>query len=139
MAAHDLNSSANPPDSSSCIWLPLAAGFFSATALARNIPHAYPSINEERSRNAGAAIWQVRSFRLSRQACLAVISTVLQESELAAYASPRVPESNNYPQKSEDRDEDSIGKFPQEKGRAQDRIFRMSPEQGKYMDIIFRE
>ncbi len=88
----------------------LVAGLLSATALARSVPRAYPGINEEQSRNAGAAIWQVRNYRLGRQACLAVISTALQESELEVYANPRVPESYKYPHNREGGDQDSVGK-----------------------------
>lgn len=82
----------------------------SATALARSVPRAYPGINEEQSRNAGAAIWQVHNYKLGRQACLAVISTALQESELEVYANPRVPESYNYPHNRVGGDQDSVGK-----------------------------
>ncbi|KAJ4147986.1 hypothetical protein LMH87_002476 [Akanthomyces muscarius] len=118
----------------------LVAGLLSATALARSVPRAYPGINEEQSRNAGAAIWQVRNYRLGRQACLAVISTALQESELEVYANPRVPESYKYPHNREGGDQDSVGMFQQRKAYYPDIAADMDPARstGQFLDAMLR-
>ena len=92
------------------------AGLMSCAALARSIPHlaprAYPGLDDTQSRNADGAIGEVRAEGLPRQACLAVISTALQESTLHIYANPAVPESLNYPHDLEGGDQDSVGKYP---------------------------
>lgn len=84
-------------------------------ALARSIPkisaRAYPGLDDVQSRNADGAIGEVRAEGLGRQACLAVISTALQESTLHIYANPAVPESMNYPHDLEGGDQDSVGKL----------------------------
>ena len=84
-------------------------------ALARSIPkiaaRAYPGLDDIQSRNADGAIGEVRAEGLGRQACLAVISTALQESTLHIYANPAVPESMNYPHDLEGGDQDSVGKL----------------------------
>ncbi|KAM3451190.1 hypothetical protein MY5147_001204 [Beauveria neobassiana] len=74
---------------------------------------SYPGLDAVQSRNAAAAIGQVRAEGLSRQACLAVISTALQESTLHIYANPVVPASMNYPHDLVGGDQDSIGMFQQ--------------------------
>ncbi|KAJ6783785.1 hypothetical protein PWT90_04388 [Aphanocladium album] len=89
------------------------AGLLSGTALARNIPRAYPGIDEAQSRNAGAAVWQIQQYGLGRAACLAVMATALQESELLVYANPRVPQSMQYRHDREGGDQDSVGMFQQ--------------------------
>lgn len=87
-------------------------------ALARSIPkisaRAYPGLDDVQSRNADGAIGEVRAEGLGRQACLAVISTALQESTLHIYANPAVPESMNYPHDLEGGDQDSVGKLPRQ-------------------------
>ncbi|KAM3551672.1 hypothetical protein ARSEF4850_007755 [Beauveria asiatica] len=89
----------------------------SSTALALVMPNStalgFPGLNHVQSRNAKAAIDQVRAEGLNRQACLAVISTALQESELQIYANPIVPASMNYPHDKVGGDQDSIGMFQQ--------------------------
>ncbi|KAM3549707.1 hypothetical protein MY1884_008610 [Beauveria asiatica] len=89
----------------------------SSTALALVMPNStalgFPGLNHVQSRNAKAAIDQVRAEGLNRQACLAVISTALQESELHIYANPIVPASMNYPHDKVGGDQDSIGMFQQ--------------------------
>lgn len=72
---------------------------------------SYPGLDDVQSRNAAAAIGEVRAEGLNRQACLAVISTALQESTLHIYANPAVPASMNYPHDLVGGDQDSIGKF----------------------------
>lgn len=93
------------------------ASLLSGAALARSIPtlvaRGYPGLDDVQSRNADAAIGEVRAEGLGRQACLAVISTALQESTLHIYANPAVPESLNYPHDLEGGDQDSIGMFQQ--------------------------
>ncbi|KAK8149327.1 hypothetical protein G3M48_007415 [Beauveria asiatica] len=74
---------------------------------------SYPGLDAVQSRNAAAAIGQVRAEGLNRQACLAVISTALQESTLHVYANPVVPASMNYPHDLVGGDQDSIGMFQQ--------------------------
>lgn len=71
----------------------------------------YPGLDATQSRNAAAAIGEVRAEGLNRQACLAVISTALQESTLHIYANPVVPASMNYPHDLVGGDQDSVGKF----------------------------
>lgn len=75
----------------------------------------YPGLDDVQSRNARAAIGEVRAEGLPLQACLAVISTALQESTLHIYANPVVPESYNYPHDLEGGDQDSVGMFQQRK------------------------
>lgn len=72
---------------------------------------SYPGLDDVQSRNAAAAIGEVRAEGLNRQACLAVISTALQESTLHIYANNVVPESLNYPHDLVGGDQDSVGKF----------------------------
>ncbi|KAM3441631.1 hypothetical protein MY4824_001409 [Beauveria thailandica] len=88
-----------------------------STSLALVMPNStalgFPGLNHVQSRNAKAAIDQVRAEGLNRQACLAVISTALQESELQIYANPIVPASMNYPHDKVGGDQDSIGMFQQ--------------------------
>ncbi|KAM3528584.1 hypothetical protein MY4038_005819 [Beauveria bassiana] len=88
-----------------------------STALALVMPNSttlgFPGLNHVQSLNAKAAIDQVRAEGLNRQACLAVISTALQESELQIYANPVVPASMNYPHDKVGGDQDSIGMFQQ--------------------------
>ncbi|OAA40511.1 NLP/P60 protein [Beauveria brongniartii RCEF 3172] len=88
-----------------------------STVLALVMPNStalgFPGLNHAQSRNAKAAIDQVRAEGLNRQACLAVISTALQESELQIYANPIVPASMNYPHDKVGGDQDSIGMFQQ--------------------------
>ncbi|OAA46511.1 NLP/P60 protein [Beauveria brongniartii RCEF 3172] len=74
---------------------------------------SYPGLDAVQSRNAAAAIGQVRAEGLNRQACLAVISTTLQESTLHVYANPVVPASINYPHDLVGGDQDSTGMFQQ--------------------------
>ncbi|KAJ6780040.1 hypothetical protein PWT90_01212 [Aphanocladium album] len=74
---------------------------------------SYPGLDAVQSRNAAAAIGEVRAEGLNRQACLAVISTALQESTLHIYANPRVPASMNYPHDLVGGDQDSVGMFQQ--------------------------
>ncbi|KAI1815589.1 peptidase M23B [Poronia punctata] len=74
---------------------------------------SYPGLDDVQSRNAAAAIGEVKAEGLNRQACLAVISTALQESTLHIYANPAVPESLNYPHDLEGGDQDSVGMFQQ--------------------------
>ncbi|KAI0401871.1 peptidase M23B [Xylaria palmicola] len=74
---------------------------------------SYPGLDAVQSRNAAAAIGEVRAEGLNRQACLAVISTALQESTLHIYANNVVPESLNYPHDLVGGDQDSIGMFQQ--------------------------
>ncbi|EJP62867.1 peptidase M23B [Beauveria bassiana ARSEF 2860] len=89
----------------------------SSTVMALVMPNSttlgFPGLNHVQSRNAKAAIDQVRAEALNRQACLAVISTALQESELQIYANPVVPASMNYPHDKVGGDQDSIGMFQQ--------------------------
>ncbi len=89
------------------------AGLMSTGAFAMTVPsveaRGYPGLNDVQSRNAKAAIGEVRAEGLNRQACLAVISTALQESELQIYANPRVPASMNYPHDKVGGDQDSVG------------------------------
>ncbi|KAH8708943.1 hypothetical protein HC256_008873 [Beauveria bassiana] len=89
----------------------------SSTVMALVMPNSttlgFPGLNHVQSRNAKAAIDQVRAEGLNRQACLAVISTALQESELQIYANPVVPASMNYPHDKVGGDQDSIGMFQQ--------------------------
>lgn len=73
----------------------------------------YPGLDSVQSRNARDAIGEVRAEGLGRQACLAVISTALQESTLHIYANPAVPASMNYPHDLVGGDQDSVGKFQQ--------------------------
>ncbi|TQV93832.1 peptidase M23B [Cordyceps javanica] len=93
------------------------AGLMSTGAFALTVPNiearGYPGLNDVQSRNAKAAIGEVRAEGLNRQACLAVISTALQESELQIYANPRVPASMNYPHDKVGGDQDSVGMFQQ--------------------------
>ncbi|KAI0423478.1 peptidase M23B [Xylaria sp. FL1042] len=74
---------------------------------------SYPGLDDVQSRNAAAAIGEVRAEGLNRQACLAVISTALQESTLHIYANNAVPESLNYPHDLVGGDQDSVGMFQQ--------------------------
>ncbi|OAA70416.1 Chitin-binding, type 1 [Cordyceps fumosorosea ARSEF 2679] len=74
---------------------------------------SYPGLDATQSRNAAAAIGEVRAEGLGRQACLAVISTALQESTLHIYANPVVPASMNYPHDLVGGDQDSVGMFQQ--------------------------
>ncbi|KAF2962922.1 hypothetical protein GQX73_g10649 [Xylaria multiplex] len=74
---------------------------------------SYPGLDDVQSRNAAAAIGEVRAEGLNRQACLAVISTALQESTLHIYANNAVPESLNYPHDIVGGDQDSVGMFQQ--------------------------
>ncbi|TQV90718.1 peptidase M23B [Cordyceps javanica] len=74
---------------------------------------SYPNLDAVQSRNAAAAIGEVRAEGLNRQACLAVISTALQESTLHIYANPAVPASMNYPHDLVGGDQDSVGMFQQ--------------------------
>ncbi|KAJ3498337.1 hypothetical protein NLG97_g1199 [Lecanicillium saksenae] len=74
---------------------------------------SYPGLDAVQSRNAAAAIGEVRAEGLNRQACLAVISTALQESTLHIYANPAVPASMNYPHDLVGGDQDSVGMFQQ--------------------------
>lgn len=71
----------------------------------------YPGLDAVQSRNAAAAIGEVRAEGLNRQACLAVISTALQESTLHIYANPAVPASMNYPHDLVGGDQDSVGMY----------------------------
>ncbi|TQS31365.1 hypothetical protein Golomagni_08355 [Golovinomyces magnicellulatus] len=93
------------------------ASLLSGAAMARSVPvlaaRGYPGLDDVQSRNAEAAIGEVRAEGLNRQACLAVISTALQESTLHIYANPVVPESLNYPHDLEGGDQDSVGMFQQ--------------------------
>ncbi|KAJ6781190.1 hypothetical protein PWT90_05967 [Aphanocladium album] len=93
------------------------AGLMTTGALAAAVPSIearnYPGLNDVQSRNAKAAIGEVRAEGLNKQACLAVISTALQESELQIYANPRVPASMNYPHDKVGGDQDSVGMFQQ--------------------------
>lgn len=89
----------------------LVAAALTGTTLARNVPRAYPGINEAQSRNAGAAVWQIQQYRLGRAACLAVMATALQESELQVYANPNVPESMQYRHDRVGGDQNSVGTF----------------------------
>lgn len=93
--------------------LAFVAGLMSTGgAFAAAVPveaRGYPGLNDVQSRNAMAAIGEVRAEGLNRQACLAVISTALQESELQIYANPRVPASMNYPHDKVGGDQDSVG------------------------------
>lgn len=75
---------------------------------------SYPGLDAVQSRNAAAAIGEVRAEGLNRQACLAVISTALQESTLHIYANNAVPASLNYPHDLVGGDQDSIGTFLEE-------------------------
>lgn len=70
----------------------------------------YPGLDATQSRNARAAIGEVKKEGLGRHACLAVISTPLQESTLHIYANPAVPASMNYPHDLVGGDQDSVGK-----------------------------
>ncbi|KAI1420524.1 peptidase M23B [Xylaria sp. FL1777] len=74
---------------------------------------SYPGLDDVQSRNAAAAIGEVRAEGLNRQACLAVISTALQESTLHIYANNAVPASLNYPHDLVGGDQDSVGMFQQ--------------------------
>ncbi|KAF7548361.1 hypothetical protein G7046_g8703 [Stylonectria norvegica] len=74
---------------------------------------SYPGLDATQSNNAAAAIGEVRAEGLNRQACLAVISTALQESTLHIYANNAVPASLNYPHDLVGGDQDSIGMFQQ--------------------------
>ncbi|KAI1260635.1 peptidase M23B [Xylariaceae sp. FL1019] len=74
---------------------------------------SYPGLDDVQSRNADAAIGEVRAEGLNRQACLAAISTALQESTLHIYANNAVPASLNYPHDLVGGDQDSIGMFQQ--------------------------
>ena len=69
-----------------------------------------PGLDATQSRNAQGIIGEVRAEGLPRQACLAAISTALQESELYIYANPVVPASMNYPHDRVGGDQDSVGK-----------------------------
>ena len=95
----------------------LLASIASGAAIARSVPkltaRAYPGLDDTQSRNAEAAINEIRAEGINpgRQACLAVISTALQESTLHIYANPAVPESMNYPHDLVGGDQDSVGKF----------------------------
>lgn len=93
----------------------LSVGLMPLAALGYSIPkisaRGYPGLNDVQSRNAEAAISEVRAEGLNRQACLAVISTALQESELQIYANPTVPESLNFPHDQVGGDQDSVGTF----------------------------
>ncbi|KAI0190565.1 peptidase M23B [Astrocystis sublimbata] len=72
-----------------------------------------PGLDDVQSRNANDAMGEVRAEGLSRQACLAAISTALQESTLHIYANNVVPESLNYPHDIVGGDQDSIGMYQQ--------------------------
>lgn len=89
-------------------------GLMSTGAWAVAVPaieaRGYPGLNDVQSRNAKAAIGEVRAEGLNKQACLAVISTALQESELQIYANNRVPESLKFPHDKVGGDQDSVGK-----------------------------
>lgn len=92
----------------------IIAAIMASVTVARNVPiasRAYTGITEEQSRNAGAAVWKIQQYGLGRQACLAVMATALQESELLVYANPRVPESMQYRHDREGGDQDSVGMF----------------------------
>lgn len=69
----------------------------------------YPGLDSVQSRNARDAIGEVRAEGLNRAACLAVISTALQESTLHIYGNPVVPASMGYPHDLEGGDQDSVG------------------------------
>ena len=91
----------------------LLGALASSAAMARSIPklqiRQIPGLNEVQSRNAEAAIGEVRAWGLNRHACITVIATALQESELQIYANPVVPESMNYPHDIVGGDQDSVG------------------------------
>lgn len=89
----------------------LVASLLSATSMAATLAPRYPGLDATQSRNAAAAIGEVRKEGLPRQACLAVISTALQESTLHIYANNRVPASLKYPHDLVGGDQDSIGTF----------------------------
>ncbi|KAM3509636.1 hypothetical protein MY11210_006236 [Beauveria gryllotalpidicola] len=95
----------------------LAPAMPNSTTLALAMPNStalgFPGLDHVQSRNAREAIDQIRVEGLNRQACLAVISTALQESELQIYANPAVPASMNYPHDKVGGDQDSVGMFQQ--------------------------